>query len=763
MAGSDPLVGAATTCCIRLVIFLSVVCLHLRVSQAGESPAPRIRLIEVIGNQKVETSTIQFYIHTKIGDEFSVTRIREDILRIYRLGFFKDVQVDVEEFEGGLKVGFIVVEEPLVRDITITGTQAIKRDEVEGKLVLKPRAVLNRNQVRDSLDKIRQLYQEKGYYFAEAEAVFIEVGPDEIDLALRITEGSKILITRITFTGNRALEPWELKNVMETKESGWFSFITGSGIYQRDTLRNDLRRLEALYQTRGFLRVEVAEPTVHVDREARGIFITIAMKEQEQFRVGRLRVQGDDLFSADELKRTMRLREGEIFDRQQLSSDVLRVADRYAERGYAFADVVPQTEIDQAKHLVHLDIRIDRGPQVRVGRILIVGHEVTRDKVIRRELRLDEGDLFDSTKLRRSRQRLQNLGFFEEVKLDTKRRPEAELVDLEVRVKEQPTGSITAGAGYSSTQSVIATGSIRQNNLFGRGQRIAFTAQLSRISADFVVNFTEPYFLDSSIGLGVDAFNRRFDFDSFDSRETGGGLRFSRAFGEFVRLGLGHRYQDIDITDVSESASTRIKSLAGRSSSSVLTPSFVWDSRDNMFNPTRGFYHLFSVEGAGGPLGAENKFYKTNGEANAFYPLTGDLVLSMRGRVGFAEGYGGKDLPLLERYFTGTQAVTIRGYRLRDVGPKDINGDAIGGNSLLLLSSQLRYPLTQGLNLVGFIDAGNVYDEGDFDPSRLRVGVGAGIRFVTPLGPLALDWGFKLGRKAGERPSEIHFNIGAIF
>jgi outer membrane protein insertion porin family len=763
MTGPDPLAGAATTGAIYLVIVLSVMCLHLQVSQGGESPAPRIRLIEVKGNKKVETSTIQFYIHNKVGDEFSVTRIREDILRIYRLGFFKDVQVDVEEFEGGVKVAFIVIEEPLVRDISITGTQAIKREEVEGKLALKPGAVLNRNQVRDGLDKVRQLYQEKGYYFAEAEAVFIEVGPDEIDLTLRITEGSKILIKRITFTGNRALEPWELKNVMETKEAGWFWFITGSGVYQRETLRNDLRRLEALYQTRGFLRVQVGEPTVHVDREARGIFITIAITEQVQFRVGRLRVQGDDLFSADELKRTMRLREGEIFDRQQLSNDVLRMADLYSERGYAFADVAPHTEIDQASHLVHLDIRIDRGPQVRVGRIFIVGHEVTRDKVIRRELRLDEGDLFDSSKLRRSRQRLQNLGFFEEVKLDTKRRPEADLVDLEVRVKEQSTGAITAGAGYSSTQSFIGTASIRQNNLFGRGQRVALTAQLSGISTDFTLNFTEPYFLDSTIALGVDAFNRRFDFTSFDSRETGGGLRFSRPFGEFIRLGIGHRYQDIDITDVSEDASTRIKSLAGRSTSSVVTPSFAWDSRDNVFNPTRGFQHFFTVDVAGGALGGENKFYKGVGETHAFYPLVGDLVLSLRGRVGYAEGYGGKELPLLERFFTGTQAATIRGYRLRDIGPKDINGDPIGGNSLLLLSGQLRYPLTQGLSLVGFIDAGNVYDEGEFDPLSLRTGVGAGIRFVTPLGPLALDWGFKLGRKPGERSSEIHFNIGVFF
>jgi outer membrane protein insertion porin family len=763
MIGSDPVAPAAIPRSIQLVLILAVAVLSVQVSHGGEAPAPRIRAIEVKGNQKVETSTIQFYIRTRLGDEFSVTRIREDILRIYRLGFFKDVQVDVEEFEGGLRVTFIVVEEPLVRDVIITGTEAIKREEVEGKLALKANAVLNRNQVRDSLDKIKQLYQEKGYYFAEAEAVFADVGLDEIDLTIRITEGDKILIKRIAFVGNRAIDAWELKDAMETKEANILSFITGSGVYQRETLRNDLRRLEAFYQTRGFLRVEIPEPEVRVDQQAKGIFITIDVKEQDQYRVGQVRVEGDDLFSAAELKNLMRLQEGEIFDRSQLANDVLRISDRYSERGYAFADVIPVTNIEQPKRLVNLDVRIDRGPQVRVGRVLIVGNEITRDKVVRRELRLNEGDLFDSTKLRRSRQRLGNLGFFEEIKLDTKRRPEEDLVDLEVRVKEQPTGAFTAGAGYSSTQSVIATASIRQNNLFGRGQRISLIAQISGISADFTLSFTEPYFLDSPYSLGLEAFNRRFDYDSFESRETGGGLRFSRPLGEFLRAGVGYRYEEINITEVSDDASDRIKSLAGKSTSSVINPSLAWDSRDNALNPTRGFYNLLSFDIAGGPLGAENDFYKVVGETNWYHPLVGEIVLSLRGRVGYADGYGGQELPLLERFFVGTQAATIRGYRLQDVGPKDINGDAIGGNSLILLSTQVRLPVTQGLSLVGFIDAGNLYDKDEFEPTTLRVGIGAGIRFVTPLGPLALDWGFKLDRKAGEKPSEIHFNIGSLF
>jgi outer membrane protein insertion porin family len=330
-------------------------------------------------------------------------------------------------------------------------------------------------------------------------------------------------------------------------------------------------------------------------------------------------------------------------------------------------------------------------------------------------------------------------------------------------VKEQPTGAFTAGAGYSSTQSVIGTASIRQNNLFGRGQRLSLSAALSSISADFTLSFTEPYFLDSQYTLGLEAYNRSFDYDTFDSQETGAGLRFSRPIGEYLRIGMGYRYEDIDITNVSDDASQRIKDLAGRSTSSVITPSLTWDTRDNALNPSRGFYNLVSVDFAGGPLGAENKFYKAVGETNWYYPLISDVVLSLRGRLGFAEGYGGQELPLYERFFVGTQAVTIRGYKLDEVGPKDINGDPIGGNSMILLSGQLRFPVTQGLSLVGFIDTGNLYDKGQFDPTRLRTGVGAGIRYVTPLGPLALDYGFKLDRKPGDSAGAIHFNVGSLF
>ena len=330
-------------------------------------------------------------------------------------------------------------------------------------------------------------------------------------------------------------------------------------------------------------------------------------------------------------------------------------------------------------------------------------------KSIRREIRLSEGDVFDSSKLRRSRQRLGNLGFFEEVKLDTRRRPEEDLVDLEVRVKEQPTGAFTAGAGYSSTQSVIGTASIRQNNLFGRGQRLALTAALSQYQRRFHAEFHRTVLSGYvSIALGMEAYNRSFDYDIVrlpgDRRRHCVSAALSASISASVSATA---MKDIDITDIAEDAPQT-------------HPRSGWAQHEQCRHPVarpgilaimrsirrRGFYNLLSVDFAGGPLGAENKFYKTVGETNWYYPLFSDVVLSLRGRLGYADGYDGQELPLYERFFVGTQAVTIRGYQLDEVGPTDINGDPMGGNSMILLSGQLRFPITQGLSLVGFIDIG---------------------------------------------------------
>ncbi|RMF91891.1 MAG: outer membrane protein assembly factor BamA, partial [Nitrospinota bacterium] len=434
----------------------------LQAAESAEKPVIRIKLIEIRGNERIEESTIRFYIQTKVGDPFSVSRIREDIIRIYQLGFFTDVKVDVESFEGGLKLTYIVKEKPLIRKVTITGNKEISLEDITEKLGTKPRSILNQNIIRDDVEKIKALYQERGYYFADVQTRISEEEGNQVEVIFQIEEGKKVRIKRIAFRGNQTLDDRLLKSVMETKEGGLLSFLTGSGIYKKEVLRDDLRRIEALYHDRGFLQVEVGEPQVEVNKEEREIFITIPIKEGEQFRIGKLTLEGDEIYTAEELRRAMRSREGEVFNRSQLGRDVLRLAELYAQKGYAFADVIPVTQNDLEHRLVNIALRIDRGPRVYVGEIRIRGNEVTRDKVIRREIRFNEGELFNSAKLQRSRQRLFNTRFFEDVKIETKKRPQENIVDLDVQVKERPTGTFTAGAAFSSQDGFVVVANISE-------------------------------------------------------------------------------------------------------------------------------------------------------------------------------------------------------------------------------------------------------------------------------------------------------------
>ncbi len=745
----------------RITLSFLIIFYYLHQANAAESPAIRVKLIEIEGNERIEESTIRFYIQTKVGDEFSVSRIREDIVRIYQLGFFTDVRVDVEPFEGGLKVTYIVKEQPLIRQVTLTGNKEISQEDIVEKLSTKPRSVLNRNLLREDVERIKALYQERGYYFAEVQTQIIEAEGNQVEVTFEITEGEKVRIKRIAFSGNRAIEDDTLKTVMETKEGGLFSFLTGSGIYRKEVLRDDLRRIEALYQDRGFLQVQIGEPQVEINKEEREIFITIPIVEGEQFRIGKLRLEGDEVYSADELRRVIRSREGEVFDRSQLGRDVLRLSELYSQKGYAFADVIPLTQNDLERKLVNIEIQIQRGPQVYVGEIRIRGNEVTRDKVIRREMRFDEGELFNSAKLQRSRQRIFNTRFFEEVKVETQKRPQENIVDIQIEVKERPTGTFTAGAAFSSQDGLLGVVSISEANLFGRGQRLRLLGQLGFRRSDFELSFLEPYFLDRPVSATLTAFNRRRDVDSFTSRDTGAGFGFGKEVGEFSRFTTQYLFQVVNVGDIASNASQALRDEEGTSTTSSVTGSFTYDTRDNFLNPTSGSRTVASTQLA--VLGGSKNFYKVGIETAKYFRVFRDLVLVLRGASAFGEGlFDTERLPLFERFFLGGN-LTVRGFRFQDIGPKDPNGDSIGGASEVFVSAQFELPIGDVLKGVAFLDMGNVYDDGQFDPLDLRKGAGVGIRFTTPLGPVSLDWGFKLDRKRGEDPSEVHFQIGSVF
>jgi outer membrane protein insertion porin family len=460
----------------------------------------------------------------------------------------------------------------------------------------------------------------------------------------------------------------------------------------------------------------------------------------------------------------MQLKKGDIFDVSKFRKDVLQVTEIYSMKGYAYADVNPRTKVDDKSGTVDLEMVINRGDKVYVGEINVVGNVVTRDNVIRREFRMKEGELYNSAKLDRSKNRISNLGFFEDVKMDTRRGNEPDLIDIDTVVTERPTGSLSIGAGFSSVENLIFNASISKDNLFGRGQKLVFSTQLSSTRLDFNLSFTEPRIFDSTISFGVDAFRQDSDFFSFDSSNSGGGLRLGKQLGEYDWAGINYRFERVKISGVNPADATEFLRNETRTTSRI-SPTYVWDSRDNFLNPTRGWRHRLAFDFAGGPLGGSD-FVKMNYDGSYQRKVIGKLVAMARMRASYGQGYNGDTLPSFERYFLGG-ANNLRGFTIRDVGPQNGNTDPLGGNQSLLFNLELQYPLTREFRIFTFYDRGNIWDSGPgagggqyMDLGDMRHSIGAGLRFISPFGPIGVAYGIKLDQKTGETSGEFHFSAG---
>lgn len=722
-------------------------------------PGAIVRDIEIQGHRRTQESTIRFYLKTEVGSPFSPQTLRDDIKRLYALRAFDNIQVTAEEVRDGIHLVFTVTEKPAVRTVSFSGNQRIKDEEIKERVLLQERATFDRTRLNDTVTGLQQYYREQGYYFAHVRSEVTRIDENQVDVTLHITEGTKIRIDRLLFTGNTSFTSAQLRAQMQLKEFLLPVLSGQAALYRPEALRVDLQLLENFYQNNGFIDIKIAEPVVEINRQAGAIAITIPIaNEGEQYKIGTITLRADEVFGEEDLRQMVRIKTGEIYSREMVRQDILTLTEAYTDRGYAFADVAPTVAIDQQTRLVNLSFDARPGPRVYIGRIDILGNERTRDFVIRRELRIDEGELYSGSKLRRSRQRLTNLQYFEEVKIDTKRRTEEGLIDLDVEVTEQSTGQFTAGLGFSSIETVVFTASVTQRNLFGRGQSVSVQARVGAISQDFSLSFVEPWLFGKPITAGFSIFRRSVDFRTFDTRRTGFSLTLGRALGEFTRVSATYLFEILEIDDLAESASELLEQQEGTSFTSSITPRIVYDSRDNTFNPAQGSLHSFDVEFAG--LGGDNRYYKIVGESTWHYPLPFGLTGFVRGRFGFGAGYAGSDVPASERFFLGGPT-TVRGFDFRDIGPQDLDGNPLGGTSFVQFNLEIGRSFARLLRLVVFLDAGNVYDsDNEFDLGELRRAAGFGIRIITPVGPVRLDWGFKLDRRPGEDLVELGFLLG---
>ena len=501
-----------------------------------------------------------------------------------------------------------------------------------------------------------------------------------MDITVKIEEGEKVKIDQIRFVGNKAFDNGDLEDVMETEETWFFSFIDESGIYKKDVLKVDILRIEAFYQDNGYIRVRVHEPKIEVNREDKEIYIEIKIEEGLQYKFGKITAQDVEEFKGPDLLADLKSKPDAVYNISSLREDILNITEKFSEKGFAYTDVNPKAAINDQTRVVDLDIQINPGRRVYVGKINVIGNTRTRDNVVRREFRFKEGELFNSKKLKRSKQRINNLGFFESVKIDTHRGDMPGQIDIDATITERPTGSISFGAGFSSVDKVIFNASIAQDNIFGTGRKANLSADISARRSNFNIQLSEPRVFDSDVSAAINLFNRRSNFFSFDTRSQGGGMTFGKNLSETDWAGLNYRFSKVKISDVL--IPTPILKNETRNTSRI-GATFINDSRDNFINPSKGWRHVVRSEYAGSFLGGAD-FYKAGYEITYYRKLFGKLVGAVHGAVNFADGYNNEDLPAFERYFMGG-ANSLRGFTLREVGPLTAVGDPLGGENRFYL------------------------------------------------------------------------------
>ncbi|MBX5484386.1 MAG: outer membrane protein assembly factor BamA [Myxococcaceae bacterium] len=754
--------------------------------------------VRVEGNRRVEAVAVERALTQKRGDEFDPTKTADDLRALWRLGFFSDIQLLVQRLpQGGLIYVVRVEERPSVREVRLEGNKELGKDEFKEQLEIKPGGILDVEQVRRSAKKIQEKYVDKGFFLAEVDWRTEKVPEtNQVDVVFEIREHSKVQVREIQFIGNEHVPSNVLKDAMQTKEASFISFLTGEGTYREELFQRDLTFIQAAYFDRGFINAKVEKPIVTISADKKDIFITMKVEEGEQYRIGKLDFSGDLIKSREELHRLMTSHEGDVFSRTTLIKDLSALTDVYYDAGYAYANINPVTQVHADEKVIDLTFDVQKGRQVTVERIEITGNVKTRDKVIRREMRVYEGELFSGTGLRQSQERINALGFFETVEVTHKPGSTDDQIVVLVNVKEKPTGTFQLGLGFSNVEQWVFTLQVEQNNFLGWGQAVSASAQLSSLRNFVQLSFFDPYFLDSPFIFSTDLYRVQADYLGFVRDSLGGSVNggYHFAFDPDLQVNLTYTLEQVNVQEsnlgISSSALLSNRFRSGVTSS--IRPSITWDKRDNRLFPSKGFMLFGSVDYAPSFLGGNFNFARYTAYARYYRPLILGAVFKVNANVGYVQQLDADNpLPISELYFVGG-INTVRGYFLRSITPTTRVGSTaspdtgvtefpIGGDKQLILNVELEFPIFEkvGIRGVVFYDAGNAWgtderffeDKQDNLPLGLFHSVGFGFRWFSPIGPLRFEWGIPLNPRKfvpglsseGDQPVLFEFTIGNFF
>jgi outer membrane protein insertion porin family len=770
--------------------------------------AQAIRDVRVVGNQRLTAETVRSYLQFSVGDAYDAGKVDRSLKALFNTGLFADVRIDRD----GNGVLVTVVENPVVAQVAFEGNREIDRETLMSEVQLKPRTVYTRARALNDVQRILDIYRRRGLYAASVEPKLIELDQNRVNVVFEINEGRTTKVKSISFIGNRAFSDGQLRDIISTSQAGWFDFLKTNTVYDPDRLSLDRELLRQYYLKNGYADMRVVSANAELDRDGSGFIITFSIDEGELYRFGDVKIETrlPNLNTAT-LRGDTLTQPGAFFNSSDLEKTVERLTLVVAERGYPFVRVRPDTDRQPASRVINVTYFVEEGPRVYIERINISGNVRTKDHVIRREFRLAEGDAFNPAMVDRAKRRLQSLGFFKTV--DIKRRPgfAQDRVILDVEVVEQPTGELSFGAGYSTTEGVIGDVSFTERNLFGNGQflRLKVGGSTSRQQID--LSFTEPRFLDRNLAAGFDLFYKDLNqtsTSSFKSRKIGGSLRLGFPLSDNLWMNTAYTlsYDDIYYVDTATASRAILQAYsggrpecaqpdglrptscdgAGAALTSAIGTSLTYDTRNHPRNPNRGWFFQAGPEFAG--VGGDVQYVRLQGEGRAYYPVADKVTLVGRVIGGHIEGWGGQDVRLLDLFYRGGE--TVRGFYRAGIGPRDGNTrDALGGQTYWAATAELRFPLPLipeelGISGAVFADAGSVFGASEAvkrlpqssrpdlgnrsaiflqDDSTIRSSVGASIMWQSPVGPLRLDYAHVLSKESYDRTQAIRFGASTNF
>jgi len=740
-----------------------------------------VKDIRVEGIQRTEAGTVFSYLPVKVGEVMTDEKTAAAIKALYATGFFKDVRLEARD-----GVVIVTVEErPSIAKITLNGIKEFSQDDLKKGLKetgLAEGRVLDRSLLDKAEQELQRQYFNRGKYAVEIKSTLTPLERNRVAVQFDVVEGKSAKIRQINIVGNQAFKEKELLKQFTSTTPGWLTWYTKNDQYSKTRLAGDIETLRSFYLNRGYLEFNVDSTQVSISPDKQDIYITVNVTEGPQYKVSDVKLAGQMLVPEAELKKLITIKPGEVFARDRLTETTKAIGDRLGNDGYAFANVNAVPELDKEKHTVAFTLFVDPGRRVYVNRVNVTGNTKTRDEVVRREIRQMEGAYYDAAKINLSRDRLNRLGYFNEVNIET---PAVEgttdQVDVNVGVTEKSTGSIMLGAGFSSSEGLVLSGSVSQNNVFGTGNRLSVQVNSGSVNTVYALSYTNPYYTIDGVSLGYDLYRRDVDATSLSSvspyktSTIGAGARLGLPINERDFISFGLTYEQTSITTTAESPIQYlnfVNTFGSDNDTLRLDTSWARDTRNSYLFPTKGMLQRVSAE-IGTPAGSL-QYYKLTFQHQQYFPLGKRFTLMLNGELGYGDGLSGKPLPFFKNFYAGGNS-SVRGFKNGTLGPKDSLGNALGGDQRIVGNAELFFPLPglkddQSLRMSAFVDTGASF--GPFDANNqyqsfsfgdLRYSAGVAVLWVSPLGPLKFSLAQPLVKKTGDRTEIFQFTLGQVF